>query len=386
MLDHDVAVVGLGAMGSAVLYQLAKAGVDVVGIDRFAPPHALGSSHGDTRITRMAVGEGEDYVPFVLRSHAIWKELEASTGRPLLTECGALIVAPGDLGSSHHGKPDFLGRTFAAAERFAIAHERLDARQIRARFPHLSGIADDDIAYYEPGGGFVRPELCIEAQLGEARRLGAHLRTGTTMLAIESFAGGVRIETDGGTIRARRVVACAGAWNAALLGAPFDTLLTVNRQVLHWFELGRPERADEPVMIWMHGGGDSDYFYGFPPLPGEGAQKFATETYRDTTTADAIDRQVSPAESSEFFRTHIAPRVAGVKPRVVKASACLYTMTPDRGFILDWHPTMKDVFVVSACSGHGFKHSAGIGETVAREITRGGETQLRPFSVSRFQR
>ena len=93
-----------------------------------------------------------------------------------------------------------------------------------------------------------------------------------------------------------------------------------------------------------------------------------------------------PAESAEFFRTHIAQRVAGVGPRVVKAAACLYTMTPDRGFILDWHPRMKDVFVVSACSGHGFKHSAGIGETVAREVTHGGETELRPFSVSRFGR
>ena len=147
------------------------------------------------------------------------------------------------------------------------------------------------------------------------------------------------------------MVVCAGAWNAALLGAPFDDLLSVNRQVLHWFELERSESASEPVIIWMHGAGDSDYFYGFPPLPGEGAQKFATETYRETTTADAIDRQVLPAESAEFFRTHIAQRVAGVGPRVVKAAACLYTMTPDRGFILDWHPRMKDVFVVSACSG-----------------------------------
>ncbi|UHD45285.1 N-methyl-L-tryptophan oxidase [Aureimonas altamirensis] len=386
MFDHEVAVIGLGAMGSAVLYQLAKAGVDVLGIDRFAPPHAQGSSHGDTRITRMAVGEGEDYVPFVVRSHAIWKELEAATGTSLLTECGALIVAPGGLKSSHHGKPDFLARTFAAAERFTIPHERLEAGQIRARFPHLSGITDDAVAYFEPGGGFVRPELCIETQLVEARRHGAHLKTDTTVLAIEAIDGGVRIETDGGAIRARRVVVCAGAWNAALLGAPFDDLLSVNRQVLHWFELERPEDASEPVIIWMHGAGDSDYFYGFPPLPGEGAQKFATETYRETTTADAIDRQVLPAESAEFFRTHIAQRVAGVSPRVVKAAACLYTMTPDRGFVLDWHPRMKNVFVVSACSGHGFKHSAGIGETVAREVTRGGEAELRPFTVSRFGR
>lgn len=388
MFDHDIAVVGLGAMGSAVLYQLAKAGVDVVGLDRFSPPHSLGSSHGDTRITRLAVGEGEDYVPFVARSHEIWRELEAATGRLLLTACGVLIIASKGQSSSHHGKPDFLGRTFQAAERFAIDHERLDAEEIRVRFPHLTGVRDDDVAYYEPDGGYVRPEECIAAQLDEASRLGAAMKTDMIVLSVSETEGGVQIETEAGPLRARRAVVCAGAWNAPLLGAPFEELLSVNRQVLHWFELTRHTReaSREPVLIWMHGAGDSDYFYGFPPIPGEGSQKFATEQYSTTTTGDTINRQVAASESADFFKQHLAARVAGVTADLVKAAACLYTTTPDRAFILDWHPKMKNVFVVSACSGHGFKHSAGIGEVVAKELLRSGTTPLHSFRVNRFER
>lgn len=321
-----------------------------------------------------------------LRSHEIWRELEAATGRTLLKACGVLVIAPLGQRSSHHGKPDFLGRTFQAAERFAITHERLDADAIRARFPHLTGVRDDDIAYYEPDGGYVRPESCIAAQLDEARRFGAATKTGTKVLSIEEAEGGVLIKTEAGPLRAKQAVVCAGAWNVPLLGAPFDDLLSVNRQVLHWFELTRPASgaSREPVLIWMHGEGDSDYFYGFPPLPGEVGQKFATEQYDETTTGDAIDRNVDPSESKGFFEQHLAARVAGISAIPVKAAACLYTMTPDRGFILDWHPRLTNVFVVSACSGHGFKHSAGIGEVVAKELLQNQNTPLHSFSLDRF--
>jgi len=122
----EVAVVGLGAMGAATLYQLARRGVSAIGIDRFAPPHALGSSHGETRITRAAVGEGEDYVPFVRRSHAIWRELEAATGQSLLEQCGLLMMAPRGVRTGHHGKTDFLNRTASVARRHRIPHQMLD--------------------------------------------------------------------------------------------------------------------------------------------------------------------------------------------------------------------------------------------------------------------
>ncbi|QIB36264.1 N-methyl-L-tryptophan oxidase [Ancylobacter pratisalsi] len=383
----QLAVVGLGAMGMATLYQLARRGIDVIGIDRFEPPHELGSSHGETRITRQAVGEGRDYVPFVLASHSIWRELEAASGETLLEECGALVIAPGSGVSSHHGKPDFAARSIEMARAFGIAHEVLDGAEARRRFPQLEGISSDDKIYYEPGGGYVRPERCIAVQRDQAQALGARLRLGAEVTSIRQEGDGVHISVGGDEIVADQVVVAAGAWTAPLLGPPFDRLLTVSRQVLHWFRLEDPvPHTGAPVFIWMHGAGDEDYFYGFPPLPGDDRFKVASEQYRATTTAETLDREVSPAESAEMWQAHVAGRVAGVTAEVAQAAACLYTVTPDNGFIIDRHPQQDRVMVVSACSGHGFKHSAGIGQAVAEAVLGLPSTfDLAPFSLTRFQ-
>ena len=383
----DVAVLGLGAMGSAVLYQLAKRGAAVVGIDRFAPPHAFGSSHGETRITRQAVGEGRDYVPFVTASHRIWRELEAATGETLLNACGALVMAPGHGISSHHGKPDFVGRSISAAQGAGIAHEVLDGAEVARRFPQFLNLAGDEKAYYEPGGGYVFPERCLAAQLTCAAAAGAEIRTGCTVRALGQDGAGIRIETEDGAILADRAVVAAGAWTAPLLGSPFDRLLTVRRQLLHWYALADDSAygPQAPVFIWMYGTTDTEYLYGFPPLPGERAIKVATEQYDTATTADGVERRVDPSESAEMYRLRVADRLAGATPEVVRAAACVYTVTPDRGFIIDRHPGMDRLWVVSACSGHGFKHSAGIGEAVAAELAGGpGRVDLAPFALARF--
>lgn len=383
----QVAVVGLGAMGAATLYQLARLGVDAIGIDRFAPPHALGSSHGETRITRQAVGEGADYAPFVLASHAIWRELGAATGEPLFEACGVLVIAPGSGASSHHGKRDFAARSIETARAFGIPHEVLDGAEARLRFPQFEGLSGDEKVYYEPGGGYVRPERCIAIQIAQAQALGARVRLGSEATEIRQEGGAVRIRAGGSEIVADQVVVAAGAWTAPLLGAPFDRLLTVSRQVLHWFRLEDPAtHAGGPVFIWMHGAGDEDYFYGFPPLPGDDRLKIATEQYASTTTAETLDRDVPASESAEMRRVHVAGRVAGVTAEVAQAAACLYTVTPDNGFIIDRHPRQDRVMVVSACSGHGFKHSAGIGRAVAEAVTGAPSAfDLSPFSLARFE-
>jgi sarcosine oxidase len=385
--NADFLVIGLGAMGSATLYQLAKRGAKVIGLDRFTPPHTMGSSHGETRITRQAVGEGRDYVPFVVDSHRIWRELEAETGEQLLNACGVLVMAPGVGETSHHGKPDFVARSIDAARTFDIPHEVLNGKEVAHRFPQFLGLEGNEKAYHEPSGGYVMPERCIHAQFTRARQLGAMIETNVEVLSIVQTGAGVRVETTAGTYEAGQVVVSGGAWNAHLLGAPFDRLLTVTRQVLHWFELEDTSayRASAPVFIWMHGATDVDYFYGFPPLPGDRRLKVATEQYETRTTADAINRVVDPAESAKFYRDHVQGRMAGATPRVVQAAACLYTVTPDRGFIIDRHPDQDRVFVISACSGHGFKHSAGIGNVVAEKVAEGRSAiDLSPFSVSRF--
>jgi sarcosine oxidase len=382
----DFVVVGLGAMGSAVLYQLARRGANVIGIDRFVPPHQMGSSHGETRITRQAVGEGGAYAPLVLNSHRIWRELEADTGAKLLNDCGVLVMAPGFGPTSHHGKPDFVARSIEVARDFGIVHEVFDGAEVARRFPQFLGLVGSEKAYYEPGGGYVFPERCIAAQLRRASQLGARIRTGVEVRSIDQ-SGIVRIETSDGTIEAGQVVVSAGSWTAPLLGAPFERLLTVNRQVLHWYDLDDLSAygPDAPAFIWMHGATDVDYLYGFPPLPGDRRIKVATEQYETRTTADSINREVGPAESAEMYRKHVQGRLAGANPRVAHTAACLYTVTPDRGFIIDRHPRHDRVFVISACSGHGFKHSAGIGDAVAERLTGGrNQVDLAPFSIARF--
>lgn len=383
----DVVVIGLGAVGSATLYQLACRGVRAIGLDRFSPPHTSGSSHGETRITRQAVGEGTDYVPLVKASHRIWRELEAATGERLLTACGALVMGPGSGLTSHHGKPDFVSRTIAAARDHDIPHEVLTGHEVAARFPSFKGLSGTERACYEPGGGYVAPERCIAVQLEQAEALGASVQTGVAVEAIIAEPGHVRIETAEGAILADRVVVAAGGWTAPLLGRPFDQLLTVTRQLLHWFALEdlSAQWREAPVFIWMHGSGETDYLYGFPPLPGDDRVKVASEQYRFSATADTIDRHVSDAESAAMYHDHVEGRLAGVSPRVAAAAACFYTTTPDRGFIIDHHPDSERILVVSACSGHGFKHSAGIGMAAAELLTDGRSSiDLAPFSLSRF--
>lgn len=217
-MHYDVIVIGLGAMGAATLYQLAKRGVRVAGVDRYAPPHDQGSSHGDTRITRQAVGEGAAYVPLALNSQRIWRELEAQSGEALFEACGMLMLSSSHQPTRGHGTADFGGETAALAKRFGIEHRLLDAAGIRARFPQFGGFGDGATGYYEPGAGYVRPERAIEVQLRLAETLGAVLHGNTLVEAIESEAGGIRVRTSSGTHTADKAIVCAGMWTGKLLG------------------------------------------------------------------------------------------------------------------------------------------------------------------------
>ena len=383
-----VAVVGLGAMGAAALYQLARRGVPAIGMDRFAPPHTIGSSHGESRITRVAVGEGEAYVPFVQRSHAIWRELEAASGETLLQQCGLLMMARRGVRTGHHGKTDFLNRTAAVARRHAIPHEMLDAATISARFPAFIPQGDEE-GYLEPGGGYVRPERCIAVQLQQARQHGAVTLTGRTVQDIRRDGAGVLIEMEAGTVRADQVIVAAGAWVGRLLGPPFGGVLVPYRQVLHWFPLADPAPFRPglcPAYVWIHGTRPEDYFYGFPALPGAGECKVATEQYGSACDPDTVDRAVSPGEAQAMHASHIAGRLRGAAASPSRSVACLYTVTPDSGFVIARHPVEDRIIVVSACSGHGFKHSAGIGEAVAQLACQGrSAVDLTPFGLDRLQ-
>jgi sarcosine oxidase len=366
---YDVAVIGLGAMGAATLYHLARQGAEAIGLDRFSPPHVHGSSHGETRITRVAAGEGSAYVPLARRSHEIWRELEVVTGKRLLVTCGCLII--GRRHARHHHKPNFLKATFELAQEFGIAHEQLDASAIAERFPQFDGVHEDEVGYFEPGAGSLRPEECIEAQLMEAERIGGRkltLKRRTHVSRVTQRDNMVCIDTADGPIEAARAVVSAGAWIGNLLGAPYDRILTVTRQVLYWFKPDDPalyaeERCPAFIRIW--GLGDGEYFYGLPTPTGSAGVKIGTEDRSARVAPDDTDFMTSREDQMDFFRRHLVQRVRGLRPPAVQVMHCLFTNTPDSNFIIDVHPTMPNVLVVSACSGHGFKHSAAIGELAA---------------------
>ena len=372
---YDAIVLGLGAMGAAATYQLARRGAKVLGIDQYSPPHELGSTHGETRITRVACGEGPEYTAFAARSHEIWRELEGETGLELLTQNGFLAISGGGDRSSNHGVADFLGGTVAAAKAAGIGHEILDAAAMRRRYPAF-GVADGDTAYHDSVGGFVRPEECITAQLRMATRFGATLGRDERVVAFDQADGVVTVRTEKGTYRARQLIVSAGAWLPGLLGPALSGSFMVTRQVLYWFrarsEAAHADFAPErfPVYIWQLPRHQS--IYGFPALGGiEDGVKLATEQYDVATTPQSVSRTVDADETREMYETYVEPFFPGLSPVCVRRKVCMYTWVDKARFIIDRHPALDRVIVASPCSGHGFKHSAGIGELLAEMVTAG---------------
>ena len=374
-------------MGSAAVYHLAKNGARVLGLDRFSPPHGLGSTHGDTRVTRLAIGEGEHYTPLVRRSHELWRELEEESGENLLTTNGGLVISSRRATSYTHVE-HFFDNTLAAARKFGIAHELLDAAEIRRRFPRFK-IADDEHGYFEPGAGFVRPERCVGAHLACAERRGATLHRNERALAFEAAPGEVRVTTERGVYSGESLVLSAGPWLPGLVGETIARHFTVYRQTLFWFEIdGSPESfAPErfPIFIWELTG-RTQGVYGFPALDGaSGGVKVASEQFDHPTDPDAVRRNVTDEEIRAMYGDYVVPYISGIGARCIKTAVCLYTVTADFGFVLDRHPAFERVLIVSPCSGHGFKHSPAIGEAVAA-VASGGNPgfDLAPFALRRF--
>jgi sarcosine oxidase len=370
----DAIVIGLGAMGSAATYQLAAAGATVLGLDQHAIGHDLGSSHGETRVTRRAVGEGPAYAPLVARSHVLWREIEEEAQRTLLVECGGLIMGvPGATGQ--HGAADFVEATRAVAVAQGIPHEVLGAAEIRDRF----GVFEvaDETAVYEPGAGYLRAEACLRAQLALAVRHGATVRTGERVLTWRSDGSSVQVVTPEATHTAGALVIAAGPWIGQLV-PELARVVSVQREVLYWFGIERDfERcSDLPVFIWMHGTVPGEFAYGFPAIDGpSGGLKLSTEVFGDATTPETVDRTVSASEIARMHERHVRGRLPGLASTCVRTEVCLYTVTADFGFVIDRHPAYANVIVASPCSGHGFKHSAAIGEAVA-QLATGAESSV----------
>ena len=384
MIGSDVVIVGVGAIGAATLFQLARRGVTVVGIDRFAPPHDLGSSHGETRVTRQATGEGRRYVPLAIRSNQIWRELEAATGDRLLNQCGFLAIDGSSGAAVRHGRVGFFDSTTEVARACGIDHEVLTPGEAMHRFPNFQ-LRGDERCYFEPGGGVIFPERAIAAQCRLAEQAGAKLQRNETVLAITAHREHAEVRTAERTYRADTVVVAAGAWTPGLIGAAAAPL-RILREVVHWFAAAPADFAPGcfPTFMWLDGAGTEDSFYGFPIMAGGTlGLKVAAEQFSTAISGPGmLDRTVTVLEAEGMYARHVAGRIGGVGQRVIRSSACIYTHAPDGHFVIDRHPTSDRILIASACSGHGFKHSAAVGEHIAEVVT--GRAALDPmFSLSR---
>lgn len=372
----DLAVVGLGAMGSAVSWHAARLGLSVVGFDRHRPPHTLGSTHAETRITRLAVGEGEQYLPFVARSHELWRELAHLTGERLLYESGGYIVSEPSAGAERWS--DFTRATARIAHGAGIDYELVAPAELRRRQPNVT-VSDGAMVGYESTAGVVMCERAVDLQLREAAAEGAELRFDEPVVDVEPGDGHVVVRSDSIELAARNVIVATGAWMPELAPRALAERLRVTRQVVYWFEaddLRAWSTERFPFVMWV-GETIDDYCAAFP-VPhtagssgGTAGVKVLGEQFVDTTSPESVGRKVTAAEIADFHRRLVAPRFNGISDRCVRAEVCLYTNTPDDHFVIETDPRSDRVVVVSAGSGHGFKHSAALGEALAQRVSTG---------------
>ncbi|HTX57314.1 MAG TPA: N-methyl-L-tryptophan oxidase [Candidatus Acidoferrales bacterium] len=360
-MDYDLAVLGLGGMGSAAAAHAAKRGLRVAGFERFGLVHDLGSSAGRTRIIRRAYFEDPAYVPLLDRAYTLWRELEEHSQDALLDLFGVLMIGPPD-SATIRGMDE-------ASRAFEIPIEHLDAAQLRTRFPQLA-LERDEVGLFEPEAGVVFPERAIAAHLKLARDHGAHLYDRARVRGYEPDGDGVCITFESGErVKATRLAICTGAWTAEmLLGLALP--LRVQRNVQYWFTTSQPVYgpADLPA-FFLERASLPARLYGMPDL-GDGL-KVAFHGYGVTTRADELDRAIHDDEV-ELVREALQHLMPDSQPRLRSAKACMYTMTPDENFAIGRDPENPNVVVAAGFSGHGFKFAPVIGEIVVQLLL--GET------------
>ena len=374
MAAYDVAIIGLGIMGTAALHRLAQRGCRVVGIDRFAPGHDRGSSHGETRVFRLGYFEHPSYVPLLREAHDLWRKLENEAGRKLLTTTGIVEIGPPD--------GELVRGTLASLELHGLRHEVLTAAKLNQRFPAFA-VPPDYAGVFQPDGGFLFAEPAIKAQTDLAVAAGARVQTNQQVKTVRPHDNGVRITTSDGEIAARTAIIAAGPWLPTLL-PQLRASLRVTRQVLGWLSPPSPSdfTADRfPVFLFESPLG---IHYGFP-IHGSSGLKIAKHHHFDETAdPETVDRGISPRDEAAIlsFRDQFLPSAEGP---LTAARTCLYTMTPDGHFIIDRLPDAPQVIVASPCSGHGFKFAPVIGEILADLATSGSSRRdISRFGLPRF--
>jgi len=359
-------------MGAATGWRLAKRGAEVVCFDRDSPPHSLGSSHGESRITRTAYFEGPWYVPLVQETFPLWRELEQDTGAHLLTMTGALMI----------GQPsaEVVTGALAAASEHGLDARLLDSTELGRSYPaHV--VSAGDVAVLDEQAGFLRPEAAVTAMIDRLTALGGEVRRGVVVTGVTSRGDGIEITTSGSVDKFDAVVIAAGAWTRELVSLP----LTVERQVVAWLEIDKDAGSLTPdrFPVFVRETNELGDIYGFPTLDGVSV-KIARHHDGDAVDPATIRRDVTDAELAPL-RTFARTYLRGVSERVIRTAVCMYTNTPDRHFAIDLHPDDPRIVVISACSGHGFKFAPVMGDIGADLVYEGRTSRgIARFALARF--
>jgi sarcosine oxidase len=365
---HRVVVVGLGAWGSHILWQLAERGVDVLGVDSHRPPHALGSSGGATRMFRTACLEHPDLVPMARRSAELWDELSRHAGHPVLDRGGALLLG--------HPEGSIVGGSLRAAAEHDLPIEVMEPADVRRRFPGHASLPNHHLGVLEAGGGLTDAPGVIRAALARAEALGARLATGVRVTALAERSSGLDVITPLGHIEAEHVVVAAGGWTGGLV-PEVDRVQQNVRFPMTWLHADdRPELAIDAFPVFMRQHDDGSVLWGHGIRPGDRRDRLkigiedheASEAF-DVAPADDIDRTVGQRDWKQVA-SRAVEWVPGVRAELAEASIAQFARTPDGQFLLGSIDTERRLVVATGCNAHGFKHSAAIGEVVA-DIVQG---------------
>ena len=372
--QFDIIIIGAGAFGSSAAYHLSKSTKKVLVIDRYSPPHAFGSSHGQTRIIREAYFEDPIYVPMLREAYTLWDELERESGEKLFLKTGGLMLGNKE---SH-----VIQGTLNSAQTYNIEHEVLDNQSIKNKFSSFN--ADEQtMGVYEHNAGILFPEKCIKTSLRLAEQNGVGLKFNETVLSIQYNANSVEIITDKGSYTAQKCILAAGPWMNKLI-PELNLPLQTTRQVLYWYDIDKtninyPSPENFPVFIWNTESGR--HFYGFPDV-GNGF-KIAFHDKGEECDPDHLNLNISIEEiedMNQIIKSHFH-----FSASFNNAVACIYTNTPDDHFIIDFHPDNNNIIIASPCSGHGFKFSSVIGKILAdKALGNSIEFDLSPFELKRF--
>lgn len=357
MGSADVIVIGLGIIGSSACLHLARRGLKVVGLDSYAPRHKNGASHGQTRIIRKAYFEAPDYVPLLHRAYELWYQLEREFGQALIIRNGGLFI----------GRPESeaVSGSLQSARLHGLEHEYLTAAEIAARFPAWR-VPSHLVAVYEAGAGTMLADRCWQAQLTLAEKSGANLRFDERVHSWKAGAAEVQVVTARSEYRAKQVVICPGPWAAELLpglSVPFRVIRMANA---FFAPETSPRFAPENFPVFCLDLGDS-FYYGFPNL---GGMKIGRHDRGEQCTPETARRTVDQSEVDEL-RSILDEYAPGAAGRLTDTLTCLYTLTPDRHFVIDRHPAHANVTIAAGFSGHGFKFASVAGEIVSDLVERG---------------